>query len=210
MQHVICIGSWQGSDAAAWVLAEQLEAHLRAHPQPALQIHRTRAPIQMLNLFKGVDAVLLIDATPDLPPGRVELIARKDLRSTPNCSSHGLDLVAALDLIEALGELPPRVRILALGVGAIEVAPDWIAEQALPGVLTLLRTVDGMHTVRARINRCAAVDRLPVLRAGVGRPIRCAGLHACLRGLYARCGWPVRHWASLLTRSRRRRPGRRR
>lgn len=148
MQQVICLGSWQGGDAAAWLLGEQLEAHLQAQSAPrlALQIHCCLAPAQMLGLFKGAAAVLLIDASCDLPLGRLELIAREDVRYTPSWSSHGLELVAALDLIEALGEMPPVLQILALGVGASSAPPEQIAEQALPAVLAIL----GMAALRAQ------------------------------------------------------------
>ena len=135
MKYVICLGSWQGSDAAAWALADLLEGNV----QPGFEIHRCGTPVQMLELLKPGAIIYVIDATPDLPVGQVASIAREDLARVPRCSSHGLDLLAALELIDALGDSPRALHILALGVGVSDVAPETIAEQALPVVLEMLQ-----------------------------------------------------------------------
>ncbi|MBU1191047.1 MAG: hypothetical protein KKE76_04960 [Gammaproteobacteria bacterium] len=133
--RVICLGSWQGSDATAWVLADGLEELVGAD----IEIYRCASPAQMLELIKPDAVVYIIDATPDLPCGQMAEIARDDLRHAPHCSSHGVDLLAALNLLDALGDTPRALHILALGVGTCGVPPEAIADQVLPEVLERFR-----------------------------------------------------------------------
>lgn len=133
--QVICLGSWHGSDAAAWALADRLEGNL----QPGFELHRCAAPVQMFELIKPGAIIYVIDATPDLPVGQVTSVAHEDLLRAPRCSSHGLDLLAALELVDALGDSPCELHILALGVGTAEMMPEAIAELALPPILEKLR-----------------------------------------------------------------------
>lgn len=138
MRNVKCLiflGSWQGNDAAAWALADRLEVSIRS----GVEIHRCTAPVQMFELLKPGASIYVIDATPDLPVGQVASIVREDLARAPRCSSHGLDLLATLELVDALGDGPCALHILALGVGVSDVAPEKIAEQALPIVLEMLQ-----------------------------------------------------------------------
>lgn len=138
IRRVICLGSRQGGDAVAWILAERLESHLRMHEMTGLEIHCSASPLQMLELFgSGID-VTVIDATRDLPPGSVQDIGRDTLLRSPRCSSHGVDLHSALELADALHTLPGDVRILAIGVGTEAVDPAGIAAQAWPEVLAQL------------------------------------------------------------------------
>lgn len=132
---LIFLGSRHGSDAAAWALADRLEVSV----QPGVEIHRCTAPVQMFGLLKPGATLYVVDATPDLPVGEVASIAREDLARAPRCSSHGLDLLTTLELVDALGDSPCAVHILALGVGAGEISPETIAEQALPVVLEMLQ-----------------------------------------------------------------------
>lgn len=134
MKCLIFLGSRHGSDAAAWALADRLEISV----QFGVEIHRCTAPVQLFELLKpGVDTYV-IDATPDLPVGEVASIAREDLARAPRCSSHGLDLLAALELVDALGDRPCAVHILALGVGTGDISPEIIANLTLPIVLKKL------------------------------------------------------------------------
>lgn len=135
MKCLIFLGSRHGSDAAAWALADRIEVSV----QPGVEIHRCTVPVQMFGLLKPGATIYVIDATPDLPVGQVASIAREDLARAPRCSSHGLDLLAALELVDALGDSPHALHILALGVGVSDVAPETIAEQALPVVLEMLQ-----------------------------------------------------------------------
>lgn len=140
--QVICLGSWHGSDAAAWVLAERLEAYaqLQSANLPALQLHCCGAPAQIVGLLQDAASVVLIDPTQDLPFGNVESFTRQDLERTSNWSSHGLDLVAALDLVDALGATPCALRILALGVGTGAAAPEQVVDRAFQAVVNFLNT----------------------------------------------------------------------
>ncbi len=135
MKCVICLGSWQGNDAAAWALADRLEIWV----QPGFEVHRCASPVQMFELLKPGATVYVIDATPDLPAGQVAAIAREDLVRAPRCSSHGLDLLAALELVDALGDCPAALHILALGVGSGDFGAEEIAELTLPAMLRELQ-----------------------------------------------------------------------
>ena len=135
MQRVICLGSWQGGDATAWELADRLEEQVGAD----IEVLCCASPAQMLDFIKPDAIVYIIDATPDLPCGQIAQISREDLRQTPHCSSHGVDLLAALNLIDALGDTPRVLHILALGVGAQAAAPDAIVKELLQKLLERLR-----------------------------------------------------------------------
>lgn len=140
MKRVICLGSYQGSDAVAWLLADAL----RASPAAAeFEVRRCASPAQMIALCAGTCVLVVIDTTPDLPPGCVRRVSEADLAERPGCnpvcSSHGVDLPAALGIARALGDLPSRVAIL--GIGVDDRAPEQRVMQCLPAVLSELEKI---------------------------------------------------------------------
>ncbi len=141
MKRVICLGSYQGDDVVAWRLADALErgAELRGD----FEVLRCASPAQLLSLCAGTTALMVIDATPDLPPGCVRRVSEAELAERPDCypgcSSHGVGLLTALGVARALGDLPSRFAIVGLGVGGG--GPEQLVTQALPAVLIELERI---------------------------------------------------------------------
>lgn len=140
MKRVICLGSYQGGDAVAWLLADALKACQGMSDTQGtsgdVQIVQCASPAQMLSLCAGTTALVVIDATPDLPPGCVRRLNETELTEQPRYSSHGVDLLTALGIARALGDLPPRVAIL--GIGVDDSAPEQLVMQCLSAVLAEL------------------------------------------------------------------------
>ena len=137
MKRIICLGSYQGSDEAAWRLADALSA--RPELLGEFEVVCCASPAQMAALCAGTNALVVIDATPDLAPGCVQRLSEAELAARDSCSSHGVDLLTALGVARALGDLPPRVAILGLGVDDRE--PEQWATQCLPAVLAELEKI---------------------------------------------------------------------
>ncbi|MBI5040785.1 MAG: hypothetical protein HZB57_06205 [Gammaproteobacteria bacterium] len=141
MKRVICLGSYQGNDVVAWRLADALQRG--AEQRGDFEVLRCASPAQMLSLCAGTTALIVIDATPDLPPGCVRRVSEAELAGRPDCypgcSSHGVDLLTALGVARALGDLPTRFAILGLGVGDGE--PEQLVRHSLPAVLAELEKI---------------------------------------------------------------------
>lgn len=140
MKRVICLGSYQGSDAVAWLLADMLQASPAAGD---FEVVRCASPAQMAALCAGAGVLVVIDATPDLAPGCVRRLNETELAERPDgypgCSSHGVDLLTALGIARALGDLPSQCVILGIGVDDRE--PQHLVRQSLPAVLTELEKI---------------------------------------------------------------------
>jgi len=137
MKRVICLGSYQGSDEAAWRLADALLARPEALGE--FEVMCCASPAQLTALCAGTAVLVVIDATPDLAPGCVRRLSEAELAERVSCSSHGVDLLTALGVARALGDLPPRVAILGLGVDGG--APEQWATLCLPAVLAELEKI---------------------------------------------------------------------
>lgn len=137
MKRVICLGSHQGADSAAWLLADALIAQPpeMVASEAAYEVLLCASPAQMLGLFSGAEAVAILDAVPQLPSGTVRRLDMEELRHDSAWSSHGLDLVTVLKLAQTLGDIPTRFVLLGLGVGAADADPRSAVTQALPAVL---------------------------------------------------------------------------
>ena len=137
MKRVICLGSYQGSDVVAWLLADALGA--RSELLGGFDVVRCASPALMPSLCAGTTALVVIDATPDLAPGCVRRLSEAELAERPRCSSHGVDLITALGVARALGDLPVRTAILGLGVDDRE--PQQLVREYLPAVLAELEKI---------------------------------------------------------------------
>jgi hydrogenase maturation protease len=135
MKRVICLGSYQGSDAVAWRLADILQAT----PDVSFEFETVRcaSPAQLVSLCAGAVVLAIIDASLDLEPGSARRLSEDELAGRLSYSSHGVDLLTALGLARALGDLPAQVAIVGIGVDARE--PDLLVTRCLPTVLTELR-----------------------------------------------------------------------
>ncbi|MBI5462322.1 MAG: hydrogenase maturation protease [Gammaproteobacteria bacterium] len=137
MRRVICLGSYQGNDALAWQLADALEQGVEQRGD--VEVLRCASPAQMLGLCAGTTALMVIDATLNLPPGCVRSVSEAELVERPGCSSHGVDLLTVLGVARALGDLPPQCVILGLGVD--DGAPEQLVQRFLPAVLAELEKI---------------------------------------------------------------------
>lgn len=137
MKRVICLGSYQGSDTVAWHLADTL--HASPDVSADFEIVRCASPAQLVSLCAGAAALAIIDASPDLEPGSVRRLSEYELAGCLSYSSHGVDLLTAMGLARALGDLPARVAIVGIGVDDRE--PGLLVTCCLPAVLAELRAL---------------------------------------------------------------------
>jgi hydrogenase maturation protease len=91
--------------------------------------------LELLELFRSSSAVILVDAivTGARPPGFLyEDIAGLSTFSDAarRFSSHGLGVAAALQLAQALGVCPPRVRLYGIEARSFEAGADMAPEVA--------------------------------------------------------------------------------
>lgn len=137
MKRVVCLGSYQGADQLGWLLADALDA-VRARDRAAaaaFEVRRCASPAQMLGLMAGAEAVMIVDAVPQLGAGRVQRLDPGALTQDAAWSSHGLDLVTALEIVQTLGDMPSRFEILGIGVGTRDADPQVLAMEVMPAVL---------------------------------------------------------------------------
>lgn len=117
MKQVICLGSFQGSDRLGWDIAQALEQRIKEQGTADIRVRACASPAQLPALLADTEALLIVDALAGVPAGEVRLLMPEALQRTPAFSSHGMDLVMALDLARALGDLPAQVRIVGIGAG---------------------------------------------------------------------------------------------
>jgi hydrogenase maturation protease len=121
--RVVAVGSPHGADRIAWEVAAMLDA--QALPQGTEVRCCVHPPSELGPLLQGADSVFLIDAMIDVAPGEMRRCGPAALqRRRAALSSHGLSVDLALDLAEALGELPRSLAIFGLGVGGSSAPAD--------------------------------------------------------------------------------------
>jgi hydrogenase maturation protease len=138
MKQVICLGSSHGSDRLGWDIAAALERRIAQQGCTGIRVRACASPAQLPALLGGTAALLIVDTLAGVPSGEVRLLVPEALERAPAFSSHGVDLVMALALARALGDLPAQVRIVGVGVGdpLRDAAPA--LEAVLPQVWTQL------------------------------------------------------------------------
>jgi hydrogenase maturation protease len=114
------LGSPHGDDQLGWAVVDRLRSRL-PDGVPACKVS---GGLDLLGRLEGHDEAIVVDAS--APTGRPGTIRAfdwpcDDFAEGGSFSTHGLGLVAALRMAEALGQLPRRVRIVA--VEAQETAP---------------------------------------------------------------------------------------
>lgn len=127
--RVIGIGSNHGADQVGWIACELLQKKIQAYP---VDWKFCRTPAQLPELMQNCDAVVLVDAVlSDKPAGQVLSLKKDDLLalSLP-CSSHGIGVAQALQLTEALKQLPACCEILGITVNDPQMKPETIAQAA--------------------------------------------------------------------------------
>lgn len=126
MKEVICLGSFQGSDRLGWDIAASLERRLAEQGIADIRVRACASPAQLPGILVDAEALLIVDALAGVPAGEVRMLMPEELERAPALSSHGVDLVMALELARALGDLPAEVLIVGIGIGdpARDAPPD--------------------------------------------------------------------------------------
>ncbi len=95
-------------------------------------------PAALLDYLPGRSGLILIDAvlSPDHEPGRIIDIDwfapdRPPLANDDTMSTHGLSLGSQIEMAQAIGLLPPTVRLIGLTLGAV---PS-VGEPATEGIV---------------------------------------------------------------------------
>ena len=147
MTRVFCLGSSLGKDRVGWDIGAALEQRLAGRSRTDVRVQICPTPAHLPGMLQGATQVLIIDALAGAPVGAVRSVAAEELQRAPNWSTHGVDLVLALNLARALGELPADVRIIGIGVGdpasASDIQSADYAAQVLPAVWAKLTKVLG-------------------------------------------------------------------
>jgi hydrogenase maturation protease len=143
MTLIVGLGSPHGDDRLGWIAVDRLRKRL----PDGISAHQVQGGLELLECLDGQDAAVVIDAAaPAGRPGTVRSFAWPctELALSSPMSSHGLGLVEALHLAEALGRLPRRVRIYTIEARDISPCGPLSAEVALQleiVVESVLRTV---------------------------------------------------------------------
>jgi hydrogenase maturation protease len=137
--RIIGIGHMdRGDDAVGRLAAAQLKSHVPA----GVEVIETDGEAgKLLDLFQGVDTIIVIDACASgAKPGtvqRIDAVATAMPRWLGSASSHAIGLAESVELARALGQLPERLVVYAVEaqtftLGAPLSAPVAKALDALP------------------------------------------------------------------------------
>jgi len=130
---IIGIGSHHGADQLGWLVCEQLK---NLDWPEAINIQLCRTPTQLPELLSHCENAILLDAIKtNTDSGKILSLQLKDLADNPIAthSSHGFGVTEALELTNALGQLPTSIIILAITIDdktqdACLISPELLAE----------------------------------------------------------------------------------
>ena len=117
MRHiaVVGIGSPHGDDQVGWCVVEEL---LTMKTLPTHIVVQRAEPTELLTLFQRMPAAnfVVVDALwrSDAPGSVHELTPDACLSGAKFCSTHGVDLAAALRLAQQLEIIPPQLRVIGI------------------------------------------------------------------------------------------------
>ena len=130
---VVGIGNPDRGDDAIGPMVAARVAHLCL---PGVDVVAEGEPLALVGLLAGHEDVVVVDAARSRPgpPGTVHVIrvgATPVLAgSAPVLGSHGLGVVAAIELARALGRLPPRLTLIGVEARVVDVGAP-MSEEAL-------------------------------------------------------------------------------
>ena len=132
--RIIGIGSHHGVDRLGWIICDQLRDI--QWPQD-IDIQTCRTPAQLPALLRGCDNAIVLDAiVTGHNAGQVMSLSITELEhQTQNCySSHGFGVIEAIELAQALEQLPAVLQILGISVTDADQDAVVISTTALPHV----------------------------------------------------------------------------
>jgi hydrogenase maturation protease len=96
-----------------------LDVALALDGTPGLEVVALEGePVELIELWRGADAVVLVDAVAGGEPGRVRRLAGEEAlggwQAGAPASSHAMGLAQVLELAAALDRLPPRLEVWAI------------------------------------------------------------------------------------------------
>ena len=118
---IIGIGSPIGDDQAGWLVIDELPKYLLLRPlKREITLKKLNRPqLSLLADINKTDALILVDAvvSETMPIGAFQLFGWQDfITKKPFVSSHGVGVIEALALSEALGQLPPQVFLYGIEI----------------------------------------------------------------------------------------------
>jgi hydrogenase maturation protease len=146
MTEVLVVGVGhpdRGDDAAGWLVAERLRDRFGDLPEVEVrQLSADPAALLTVPAWDTAAHVVLVDAiVTGAPPGSVEVLGPDQPLPSPRASgTHDLDLVATLQLADALGRLPQDLTIVGIegvrfGVGDLPSPAVVAAAERVAGAL---------------------------------------------------------------------------
>lgn len=138
---LVGLGSSHGDDRVGW----EVIARLRESVPPGVRAEATGDPLHLLNCPADCGLLIVVDACHGAGlPGTLHRFVWPDSRllTLGGTSSHGIGLMAALELAATLGRLPPRVVILAIEGIADEPGEglNHVVEAAIPAAVAAVLT----------------------------------------------------------------------
>lgn len=137
MTRILGVGSPFGADRLAWEAIDSL-AELGLEGCEAIKLDRPGSGL--LAYFESVEHLILLDAVVlDTEPGGVSLLDPVQLqRLSPSTSSHGFGVAQAIDLAGQLDQLPERLQIVGIHMGADPSTPPPLDTMALKSLVRSL------------------------------------------------------------------------
>ncbi len=117
--QVVGIGSGIGLDEIGWRIVERLAGMDLGAVLPGVELtfDNCAVPAQLPTLVRDVEVLALIDAMP-AAQGSVQRLNWRDLADAAGrCSSHGVDLRQALELLVLIEPDLPEIRVYGVGIG---------------------------------------------------------------------------------------------
>ena len=149
--RIIGIGSAHGADGVGWLACERLQPSLNTHQ---LDWQLCRTPAQLPQLVQDCEAVVIIDALlSDAPAGRVVSLTwpMRLEHYAPGYSTHGINVIEALQLAETLDLLPAQTYLLGLTI----IDPEHEAMPVVDDVIYQLQ-----HELNHIVNRLTQPDHV--------------------------------------------------
>jgi hydrogenase maturation protease len=130
--RVIAIGSHHGTDVIGWLASEKLQKTLQ---NEQLDWRICRNPTHVPELVQDCDIAVIIDALlSDQPAGQVINLSWpiNQINDLSSYSTHGINVIQALQLAATLGQLPSQTYLIGLSVTNQEQDTAAIVSKALP------------------------------------------------------------------------------